>query len=97
MNPTLKFWSPLVEKVFRNTSIIPHWGDTIPGSLNALGISMKMDLRLVAALPKKRLSDHSYGEFSRFVSEPKFFKDKRMAVVACQSFIKLNHQQGTYY
>ncbi|KAI7867564.1 hypothetical protein BDF14DRAFT_1983690 [Spinellus fusiger] len=83
----VKFWSPLVEKVFRNTSITPHWGDTTPNSLTALGINMKMDLRLVTASPNRQLSDNGYGEFSKLVSEQKFFKDKRKTVVASKALL----------
>lgn len=26
----IKFWGPLIEKVFKHSPIIPHWGDTVP-------------------------------------------------------------------
>ncbi|KAG2235354.1 hypothetical protein INT48_004973, partial [Thamnidium elegans] len=82
----VKFWGPLVEKGFKNTSIIPHWGDTFPGSLLTLGIRMKMDLRLIA-IDKNQFEDHGYGEVAKQGSVPKYFKDKRKAVIACKALL----------
>ncbi|KAI7903564.1 uncharacterized protein BX663DRAFT_433566, partial [Cokeromyces recurvatus] len=66
----VKFCGPLVEKTFKNPSVIPHWGDTIPGSLLSLGVKMKMDLRLIA-INNSKLQDHGYGEVARECSTPK--------------------------
>ncbi|GAA5802140.1 hypothetical protein HPULCUR_007601 [Helicostylum pulchrum] len=82
----VKFWGPLVEKAFKNSSIIPHWGDTIPGSLLSLGVKMKMDLRLIA-INNSKLQDHGYGEVAKECSTPKYFKDKRKTVVASKALL----------
>ncbi|ORX58067.1 hypothetical protein DM01DRAFT_1343982 [Hesseltinella vesiculosa] len=31
----IKFWAPIIETSFRQTSIVPRWGETIPGLLLA--------------------------------------------------------------
>ncbi|ORE07915.1 hypothetical protein BCV72DRAFT_261782 [Rhizopus microsporus var. microsporus] len=48
---------------------------------------MKIDLRLVAARSNKRLSDNGYDKFAKFISEPKFYKDKRKAVFASKALL----------
>ncbi|KAI9342414.1 hypothetical protein BD770DRAFT_329744, partial [Pilaira anomala] len=82
----VRFWGPLIEKVFKGSSIIPHWGDTLPGSLITLGIKMKMDLRLIN-VDKKLCKDNGYGEFTKQCSVPKYFKDKRKTAIACKSLL----------
>lgn len=61
-------------------------GDTLPGSLLTLGIKMKMDLRLIAT-DKNQCEDHGYGEVAKQCSVPKYFKDKRKAVIACKALL----------
>ncbi|CAO0798235.1 unnamed protein product [Mucor circinelloides] len=99
----VKFWGPLVEKVFKTTSIIPHWGDTIPGSITSLGMKMKMDLRLVVT-NSSELQDHDYGEVAKECSTSKYFKDKRKTVVASKALLNsivqqsaINHEKDCVY
>ncbi|KAG1450679.1 hypothetical protein G6F46_010378 [Rhizopus delemar] len=99
----VKFWGPLVEKVFKNTSIIPHWGDKIPGSIISLGMKMKMALRLVVT-NSSELHDHGYGEVAKECSTSKYSKNKRKIVVASKALLNsivqqnaINHEKDCVY
>lgn len=37
----------------KDSSVIPHWEDTLPGSLISVGVKMKIDLHLVAVEQRK--------------------------------------------
>ncbi|KAG1043182.1 hypothetical protein G6F43_011716 [Rhizopus delemar] len=99
----VKFWGPLVEKVFKNTSIIPHWGDKIPGSIISLGMKMKMALHLVVT-NSSELHDHGYGEVAKECSTSKYSKNKRKIVVASKALLNsivqqnaINHEKDCVY
>ncbi|KAL9544076.1 hypothetical protein MBANPS3_007814 [Mucor bainieri] len=83
----VKLWGPLIEKAFKSSSVIPHWGDTLPASLVSVGVKMRMDLRLVSVGRSPRFHDTAFGEFAKNVSSSKYFKDKRKAVVAAKALL----------
>ncbi|CAO3656636.1 unnamed protein product [Mucor fragilis] len=72
----VKFWSPLIEKAFKDASIISYWGDTITSSLISIGVEIKMSLRLIAVIDEQS-EDHGYGELAKQSSAPRHYKDKR--------------------
>ncbi|CAO3647927.1 unnamed protein product [Mucor fragilis] len=47
---------------------------------------MKMDFHLIA-VDKNQYDDHAYGEVAKQCSVPKYFKDKRKAVVASKQWL----------
>ncbi|KAI8081917.1 uncharacterized protein B0P05DRAFT_570998 [Gilbertella persicaria] len=47
---------------------------------------MKMDLRLIA-IDKNQCENHGYGEVAKQCSVPKYFRDKRKAVIACKALL----------
>lgn len=91
----VKFWGPLIEKAFKNSSRIPHWGDTVSNPLLSMGIKMKMDLRFITTTYNKETEDHGYGEFAKECSSPKYYKDKLKNVVSSKAlYNSIAHKNG---
>jgi hypothetical protein len=86
----IKFWSYIIETVFRSSGVMAHWGDTISYFSIENGTLTKMDLRLInlCADSLKEALDVGNAEFAKKESESKYYKDLLKAVLS--SKIHLN-------
>ncbi|KAG1143196.1 hypothetical protein G6F37_007580 [Rhizopus arrhizus] len=86
----IKFWSYMIETVFRSSGIMAHWGDTISSFSIENGTLTKMDLRLINLCTDslKEALDVGNAEFAKKDSESKYYKDLLKAVLS--SKIHLN-------
>ncbi|KAI7859420.1 hypothetical protein BDC45DRAFT_564230 [Circinella umbellata] len=84
----IKIWSNLVEAIFRETGIVPHWDDTVSGTVLTYGLTIKLDLRLLDIINKSS-PDYAIGEFAKDVYSHKYYKDKTKAVLGTKA--RLNH------
>ncbi|KAG2202738.1 hypothetical protein INT47_004762 [Mucor saturninus] len=86
----IKFWGYLIETVFRSSSVMAHWGDTISSYSVENGLHARMDLRLIVQLDDsfKEVLDVGNAEFAKKETDSKYYKDLLKAVIS--SKIHLN-------
>ncbi|KAG0181048.1 hypothetical protein DFQ28_000111 [Apophysomyces sp. BC1034] len=85
----VKFWSPIVEKLFMGSMMRPHWGDTIPDTFKPLvrsktGKPLRMDLRMICMSTLTEV-DISAGEFAKHITPAKYYHDKLKLVLSAKA------------